>query len=461
MKFLKATLTFCGAIIFFAGCVGMVAPSSSPSGLQASFGTEEDRVVISWSPVDRAGVYFIYRAVSVDGDYELIGSTAQYTFIDINISPDVHYWYAVAAADYHGTPDSELRSDPVEGYGIHTFSWSGGTVGFGEEQYSMAVGTSVLGNAYAATAGANQTDISVSMYYDGSWMTVGDGFGFTEGTAVNNPVTVTEMGGVPYVGYHDVSASGKLTLRKLMTNAEGPSWVHAGESGQGSGALHSLSSTALNDSIYIVAGTIGTDLAAFSYSETEDWEVLPSPSPDASNAVLGTDGDTVYLAYEDDEAASPYIHVLTFDGSWSAPAVHSPPVLDPGDIPDGYLDFSCGATTNELALAYFDAAAGSLRVWLREIVWTDISPSVDADPNAGTVAIAADRGKVYLLYRDLETGRGTVLVYDGEWTILPFNENQEGLTGQFNLSSFSLGVHDNVLFAGVKTDTAVSTYVYD
>ncbi len=85
---------------------------------------------------------------------------------------------------------------------------------------------------------------------------------------------------------------------------------------------------------------------------------------------------------------------------------------------------------------------------------------MNAAPDAVSVAVAADQGKIYLLYRDQTTARGTVLAYNGSWTGVPLNEGQAGITGQFNVSSLVLRAQYNLLYAAAIEGGSVNSYIY-
>ena len=104
-------------------CVEWSVPANPPQNVSATQGTEEDRVILTWDPVQRAGVYHIYRGASLDDTFAYLGSSAGTSYIDISIDPEIHYWYVVAVSDYQGRSEFELAAEPVEGWAFHTFEW--------------------------------------------------------------------------------------------------------------------------------------------------------------------------------------------------------------------------------------------------------------------------------------------------------------------------------------------------
>ncbi|MBT3272898.1 MAG: hypothetical protein HN368_07075 [Spirochaetales bacterium] len=447
----------------FSACIGVISPDSSPVNLQASTGSEEDKVLLTWTEVRGAGVYVIYRSDSIDGVYSEIGFTDQTAFVDISISPEVHYWYKVSAADLLGRPESELLSSAVKGFSIHTFSWTTSLIDFTGTQVSLAVGSSGSGTAYAAVLDADQSPITVYAYEEDAWVGAGETFGLAEGTTVTGSAAVSVLDGQPYISYRDEGMGGKITASRLVRGPDEDIWETTGLPGQGAGLYHSISSAISGSALYILAASeADSSLSAFRYSTSVGWEDLAPPSVAGSNSILAGTDTAAYIAYEDDVLLTNPIRVREYSSGWSAEALLSPVVSDPGDIPDGYLDFAADTGTGLLVLAYYDVTAAGLRVWKYEgSTWAEISPVVDADPAAASVAVAADQGKVYLLYRDQTTGRGMVQVYTSTWSAIPLSDEQAGITGQFNVSSLRLQARDNVLYAAAIEGSTVNSYIYD
>jgi len=74
---------------------------SPPTNLQASDGTDTDKVLVSWSASNGATSYKVYRATSATGTKSLLGSPTGTSFNDTTATPGVTYTYWVVA--YRGT----------------------------------------------------------------------------------------------------------------------------------------------------------------------------------------------------------------------------------------------------------------------------------------------------------------------------------------------------------------------
>lgn len=104
-----------------------------PENVSASDGTYSDKIRISWSAVEYADQYHIYRDTAQDGDFtgEIAGSPVTGTEIDDTSIPDADtYWYKVKAANANGVsgfseadsgyidpipPIAEFTADPSTG----------------------------------------------------------------------------------------------------------------------------------------------------------------------------------------------------------------------------------------------------------------------------------------------------------------------------------------------------------
>lgn len=80
---------------------GYVQKLSSPYNVNASDGTYDSYIYISWSSVYNAAGYYIYRTLSSSGTYTYIGSTTSTNFVDSAQTMDTYY-YKVAAYDING-----------------------------------------------------------------------------------------------------------------------------------------------------------------------------------------------------------------------------------------------------------------------------------------------------------------------------------------------------------------------
>lgn len=85
-------------------------PPAMPTNIFTDTGDE--LVIIEWSPVlsrDLAG-YAVYYSYSYDGEYKLLGTTNELSYIDYGATNGDTYYYAVASYDYNGN-ESELSED--------------------------------------------------------------------------------------------------------------------------------------------------------------------------------------------------------------------------------------------------------------------------------------------------------------------------------------------------------------
>lgn len=94
------------------GCGGFSAPESgyvrrtpdAPTDVAATDGTSTDKVVITWTPAERATRYEVYRATSESGVYTKIGGDNHptVTYDDTTAVAGTTYWYKVSACNAYG-----------------------------------------------------------------------------------------------------------------------------------------------------------------------------------------------------------------------------------------------------------------------------------------------------------------------------------------------------------------------
>ena len=463
---MKYALAFFSLTLIFSACVELYGPDHGPDNLIATQGTEQDRIILTWDEVQRAGVYYIYRAIDVDAEYEYLGATQLVSYIDTTIDPEVHYWYIVASAAASGNTETEYRSDPVEGWSIHTFAWSVSTVGFGAAQIRIAENRVRSGVAYVAYAGDTEGPITVSMYENAAWQTLGSDFGAVDGSIRGNFV-VAVFGADPVVAFADETAGGKLSLFGYDSTLDPPDWTPLGPSGQGSVSAGMLTVATDDTTMYLagLVGTVGTDppfqIQVLSCDAAGNWVSLPSPlgaETDVSHPVLSVSNGNLTIAYEDQTNATSDIVVKSYAGSWSVVDTYA----TSADIPDGVLDYSVDTGDDTPYVSFIDDALGNLSVLsYNGSTWDDLSPIIETDPLSESLALSVDLGNVYLFYRDLPSGRGNIVKLAAQWDFIPLNDSQTGITGQFNLSSFVLAIYNNRIFAAFAENTTVSVAVYE
>ncbi|HHV06165.1 MAG TPA: peptidoglycan DD-metalloendopeptidase family protein [Anaerolineaceae bacterium] len=76
-----------------------------PTNINASDGTSTEAVHVSWSGVEWAINYQIFRSDSIAGSKTQIGGSETLTFSDSTITPGVIYWYFVKACSVNGCSD--------------------------------------------------------------------------------------------------------------------------------------------------------------------------------------------------------------------------------------------------------------------------------------------------------------------------------------------------------------------
>ena len=113
--------------ILLAGCVHMIEPDtippSPPTGLTTSTG--DNFVELFWdsNPERDVAGYNVFVSDKYDGRYELIGSSREPYFNDVEARNGLTYYYAVTAYDYDGN-ESDLSRDVAydvprpEGYDV-------------------------------------------------------------------------------------------------------------------------------------------------------------------------------------------------------------------------------------------------------------------------------------------------------------------------------------------------------
>jgi len=106
---------------------------SAPNGVDASNGTYEDKVKITWNSVTSASYYHVYRADSPGGTKTALGSwQSNRYYYDYEVTPGTHYFYFVKAASSNSGADESPFSASDEGWAkddIYTITASAGSHG--------------------------------------------------------------------------------------------------------------------------------------------------------------------------------------------------------------------------------------------------------------------------------------------------------------------------------------------
>ena len=86
-----------------------------PTDVAAGKETDTGKPEITWTAVDGADKYFIYRSRKKDGGFVYRGSSVTAAYVDVNAETGVTYYYKVAAAD---TTNQRARSAQSDACGI-------------------------------------------------------------------------------------------------------------------------------------------------------------------------------------------------------------------------------------------------------------------------------------------------------------------------------------------------------
>ncbi len=118
-------LTGCGLL----DLLPTLPPDKAPTGVTASYGQEND-VQVTWSPVERATAYRVFRADAQDGTYVLLGEAPSPPYSDpVGVANQGRlYWYkvegcnsagcgpkSVATAGYAGIPPAPTNVRASDG----------------------------------------------------------------------------------------------------------------------------------------------------------------------------------------------------------------------------------------------------------------------------------------------------------------------------------------------------------
>lgn len=125
------------------------AAISPPTNVQASDGTSETEVVVSWSAVSSASSYQIWRSDTNDtASAALLGSSVTTTYNDTTVTLGVTYWYFLKSVGNTGTSD-----------------FSTGDVGF--SQVSSGAGSQTFTSSTTFTVPAGITSIDIEEWAGG------------------------------------------------------------------------------------------------------------------------------------------------------------------------------------------------------------------------------------------------------------------------------------------------------
>jgi len=460
-------------LMLFISCLEWYRPASAPRDVTATQ-DEEDRIIISWREVPYSAGYAVYRSDTEDGDYLRIGSTAETSYVDVEVGPALVYWYIVGALPFDAG-GTELRSAPVLGQSVHVFSWARRLISTGAEHVAVATDHALGGVAFVASAGSGESSVAVERYDDDTWEGFGDPVGAIDDT-VAGLFDIAASDDVAYLAYADRTRSGNITVQS-RANEENAEWAVLGNAGFGSAPDGRIDIEVI-DGVPTVATAIDTgafvqvyELNAGSWSAVGTFAPAPALAGAPLHLALLADG-TVPLVVIAEPASvpadPPTIRIHEFSGgSWSERSSTSGSgTSDPQDV----RAFSAATDANGTTyVATVDGGAGLLvKTHSAAAGWTTLSPAVTADTGTPSVGIAADDTTAYLFYRDASSLAGMVAAYDvesGSWDSLPYSDNSNAITSELNVGELTLATYANRVYAAYVDGTgfggnAASAAVY-
>lgn len=453
--------------IILTGCVELYAPAGPVTGLTASQ-DEEDRIIISWDPVARAGGYAIYRSRAEDGEFERIASTSAPGYIDTTVGPELVYWYAIAVIPFAGASGTVELSMPVSGTSTHVFAWTTSTRQTGASTAAITLDMQRAGELYAAAAGEAETSISVDAFGPAGWSGFGDPVG-TINAELPGGFAMAAVDRVVYVAYADRTRSGSITVTSRVLHDEEPDsddaddegstvesndWTFVGSAGFGVAPTGRLNLVATADGELLVTSRTGDSggyaIQAFRWDGAA-WSTENIGVPGGQQPVqhrLAVVENTISLVFEDQASGDPstlrlYRYVAETGWSEEAPFSRSSGTT----ILEGAV--SIDAAPGRLVAAFVDESTGLGFASCGTSGWVEIAVTRDADLLTGIVAAATDGNRDYLFYRDAASLAGLIERYDGtSWSQIPATEDEPSLTTSLSLSALMLETVDNRLYAG-------------
>jgi hypothetical protein len=444
------------ALGMFSACELINGPELSPPA-DVSASTElPDKIELTWTEIEKANIYYIYRSDTEGGEYEYAGFTYAGSYTDTDIAPEIPYWYRVTASDLE-TNNESGGSTPVRGTSDHEFAWSQPAVaGTGAAQARLAIDTgdgSVAGTAYLAYAANDETGaVTVSKYdrANGTFEVLGGALGTTD---IDSPrvFDIAADSGTVYLAYSDKGLSGQVTV-KAYSPAAG-TWQTLGSEGFSTGTAARYVSIDIDPSTGTVyVGYI--DSSGFEVRNGSDGfenatGIPGTPDPDDTTALISFDGTLIRHAFEDVDSSS----IIAPAGTAAATGVN---------LRDGYMDF-IAASASEMYITYYTDA---LSVKQYDGSWADITPAgASAAVSAASVALARDpsTGSLYLFYSDDGGGfgaSGLVMRYSSSgWTTLVVDEDTDSIATA--PSSVELEAYNNIVYASYLTGGAATLRVWE
>ena len=446
-------------LIMFPACELITGPELSPPA-DVSASTElPDKIELTWTEIEKANIYYMYRSDTEEGEYEYAGFTYAGTYTDTDIAPEIPYWYRVTSSDIE-TNNESGGSTPVQGSSDHEFAWSQpAAAGTGAAQARLAVDTAdgtVAGTAYLAYAANDETGaVTVSKYdrANGSFEVIGGALGTTD---IDSPrvFDIAASGGSVYLAYSDKGLNGKVTVKTYST-ASG-SWQTLGTEGFSTVTAARYVSMDIDPA----AGTVYVgyiDSSGFEIRSSSDGfetatDIPGTPDQNDTTALISFDGSSPQNAYEDTDVTTQ----ITAAGAAVATGVN---------LRDGYMDFTA-ASASEMYIAYYTDAL-FVKQYNGSSWGTDLTPAgASAAVSAASVALARDpsTGSLYLFYSDNDGGgfgaSGLVKQYSPPgWTTLPVDEDTDAISTA--PSSMELEAYNNLVYASYLAGGVATLRVWE
>lgn len=466
-RLLAAAAVIFTLMLFLAGCEWFLGPEpAAPENLTATTG-EADKIELSWGEVEKADIYYIYRADTEEDEYEYHAFSYGPVYTDTKIAYERPYFYRVTAADME-TNNESPRSEPAEGSSTHEYGWSGTIIAAaGAARQRLALDKtdpadgSEAGVVYLAAAADDATG-AVSVYkYDrdaGSWTALGEPFGTTD-TAEFRVLDICAGGGEVYAAYSDNELSGKITVVKYNRTDE--SWAvfpSEGDEGFSDGTTARYLSMDIDSAGIVYIGYVDSGGGHIRKSDDGFSSDIPSPDINAadSSVVIDIAGSTAYAAFED-EGTDINAAGIPVDGTGGQ------------TLQNNYLDFTA-VVSSEMYIAYYTDALYVKKY--NDSDWSnDITPEgIKASSTTTYLALAFDQlgdssGNLYLFYPyyyELNTG-GIVMRYSGTsatWQILALDEENDKIIDLLP-SSIELEAYNNFVYASYLTGGAAQMRIWE
>lgn len=463
-RLLAAAAVIFTLMLFLAGCEWFLGPEpAAPENLTATTG-EADKIELSWEEVEKADVYYIYRADTEEDEYEYHAFSYGPVYTDTKIAYERSYFYKVTAADME-TNNESPRSEPAEGSSTHEYGWSGTIIAAaGAAQQRLALDKtdpadgSEAGGVYLAAAADDATG-AVSVYkYDrdaGSWTALGEPFGTTD-TAEFRVLDICAGGGEVYAAYSDKGLGGKVTVRKYNETDEiWDIYPSAADEGFSSGTNARYLSMDIDSAGVVYVGYMDSGGAYINRSSDNFTADLSPPnfSLDDSSVVIDIAGSNTYAAFED-EGTDIKAAGITVDGTGGQ------------NLRNNYLDFTAVASS-EMYIAYYTDAL-YVKKYNGSDWNSDITPAdINASGSAASVAVAYDNpagtddGTLYLFYRDALSG-GIVKKYNGSpaaWQTMSIDEETDQIA--LTPAALELEAYNNFIYASYLTGGAAQMRIWE